>query len=90
MKKPASITQYTLRNVPPHVDRALRKMAHAHEQSLNQFILETLERVVGGDTAQGESARFGDLDKLIGSWVEDTEFDKALEDQSAVDRELWK
>jgi len=89
MKKPAPTSQYTLRNVPPHVDRALRKIAASQEQSLNQLILDTLELLVG-TTQVVESPVFHDLDSLIGSWVEDSDFDESLLAQGKIDSEMWK
>jgi len=48
MWKSASVRQYTIRNVPRHVDRALRKRATETGKSLNQVALEALiEELVG-------------------------------------------
>jgi hypothetical protein len=34
--------------------------------------------------------RHHDLDFMIGTWVEDPEFDKAIADQRRIDPEDWK
>jgi hypothetical protein len=82
-------TQYTLRNVPAHIDRALRRLAKKQDTSINQLLLDILERVV--TLAYTDSKpEYRDLDALIGSWIEDPEFDGALKDQSQVDPDLWK
>jgi hypothetical protein len=38
----------------------------------------------------GEEIVYHDLDDLAGTWVDDPEFDKAIEEQHKVDPELWK
>lgn len=78
--------QYTLRNVPPEVDQALRKRAREEGKSLNEVTLDVLHRALNGDAPK----RHTDLDHLIGTWVEDPEFDKAMEDQRRIDPELWR
>ncbi len=69
--------QYTIRNIPPAVDAALRRRARARGKSLNQIALEELSK------AAGEDRLFDDLDFLAGSWIADTETDEALADQAA-------
>lgn len=82
MKKQAR--QYTLRNVPDGIDRALRRLASERETSLNEVLLEALAAFVEGGRI------YDDLDGLIGSWNEDSSFDEALVAQSQVDPDLWK
>jgi len=69
------------------VDRALRKLSKQSSKSLNQFILEIIERAVSAELPR---AIYTDLDSLAGSWIEDPKVDAALVAQSVVDRELWK
>jgi hypothetical protein len=38
----------------------------------------------------GETVRHSDLDDLVGTWVDDPEFDRALEEMDQVDSELWR
>ena len=78
--------QYTIRNVPAEVDRALRKQARANGKSLNETALEALRRATGVD----DPVRYHDLDHLIGTWVEDPEFDQAIADQRKIDPDLWR
>ena len=35
-------------------------------------------------------ARNHDLDFAIGSWVEDAEFERTIEDQRKIDVDMWK
>jgi len=86
MKNGAS-TQYTLRSVPRHVDRALRRKARREGKSLNQAALETLST---GLCLAGEPLVHSDLDFLTGTWVEDPDFDAALREQDRVDPRIWR
>ncbi len=79
-------TQYTIRNVPPQVDRALRRKAREQKTSLNSVLLAALAREVG----EADAVLYHDLDHLAGKWVEDPECDAALAAQDEVDAELWR
>jgi len=78
--------QYTLRKVPQHVDRELRKRARQERKSLNAVALESLEKGLG---LTAPPVRYHDLDDLAGTWVADPGFDQAMEDMHRVDPELW-
>lgn len=78
--------QYTLRNVPPVLDSALRTAAEKEEKSLNQVAIEALMRAFG---LRREEAPRRDVSFLVGSWDADPEVEKALEDQRRIDPELW-
>lgn len=78
--------QYTIRNVPPEVDRALRKQARTEGKSLNEVVLEAFRRAISDPS----TPKYNDLDGIIGTWVEDPEFDKILEEQRRIDPELWR
>jgi plasmid stability protein len=79
--------QYTVRNVPPSLDRALRRKAAEQGASLNAIVLAALAREAG----MGEEVTVhGDLDALIGSWVEDPAVDEALREQRKVHARDWQ
>ena len=82
-----SCMQYTLRNIPAHLDRSLRQRARASGQSLNEIVLEALIREAG---LSAELIQRRDLTALAGKWVEDPEFDAAIRDQDSVDPRIWK
>jgi len=77
-------TQYTVRRVPRSVDRALRKLASESRRSLNDVTREALARGAGVELSHE------DLESFFGSWVEDPEVDRALDEQRRIDPELWK
>lgn len=79
--------QYTIRNVPRVVDRALRRSADRQSKSLNEVAVEALARGAG---VEHEVREHRDVDFLFGSWVSDPAVDRALADQRAIDEELWK
>src|SRR5262245_30987467 len=86
--KARAAIQYTVRNVPPTVDAALRRKAAAEGNSLNEVLRQALvkEAVL---SSQGKRT-YHDLDHLAGTWVEDPEFDAAIAAQDVIDESLWK
>jgi hypothetical protein len=79
--------QYTVRFVPPEVDRALRERARAAGASLNTVLVDALAAGVGiGRVARVRT----DLDSFIGTWVEDPAFDAAIAAQDTIDEEAWR
>jgi plasmid stability protein len=78
--------QYTLRNVPPYLDEALRQRAREQGKSLNEV---TLEALLTGAGLAGEPVKRRDLGDIAGTWIRDPETDKALADQRRLDPELW-
>ena len=79
--------QYTLRNVPKRVDRALRERARRERRSLNEVALETLERALG---LHAEETPRRDLRDIAGSWIRDPAIDEALVQQRSIDPDLWR
>ena len=79
--------QYTIRAVPPAIDRALRRRAKLEDKSLNAVAVEALARGLELDARLVEHT---DLDALVGSWQEDKAFDRAIADFERVDEEAWK
>ena len=79
--------QYTLRNVPKSLDRALREQARSQNKSLNEIVLDALQRGLGLD---GEPVTQRDLSDIVGTWQDDAEMDRALAEQRRVDPEAWK
>ena len=79
--------QYTLRNVPPALDRALRALAEKEGRSLNETAIAALGQALG---LGAESVRYRALEDLAGTWQDDGEFDSAIQDQHTIDPDLWR
>jgi len=79
--------QYTIRNVPKALDAMLRERSKKEGKSLNEMVLEALARAMG---FAKEPVRHRDLSSIAGSWVEDPEFDRAIEAQDRIDEDLWR
>ena len=76
--------QYTVRGVPPEVDRALRKKAAQLKISLNQVVVDELTRATIG------RPRRADFSGLVGKWTPDPAFDEIMAAQRQIDWEKWK
>lgn len=79
--------QYTLRNIPPALDQALRDRAKREGTSLNEAAITALARALGLDA---KPMRCRSLADLVGTWQNDPEFDDAIQDQHSIDRDLWR
>jgi hypothetical protein len=84
MRRQARDIQYTVRGVPPEVDRALRKKAARRKQSLNQIIVDEL---TAATTVGRKRADFSDL---LGQWTPDPGFDEIVAGQRQIDADKWK
>ena len=80
--------QYTVRSVPAHVDKALRRKAQKGRKSLNEVLRNALIREAEG-TDLPERVHT-DLDALVGAWVDVPGFEDAIEAQHRVDEALWR
>lgn len=78
--------QYTIRNVPPEIDRALKSRAKQLGKSVNQVALEALAH------STGERTRYRRLRGMPGAWSKkDAErFGESLAEQRQIDEELWR
>lgn len=79
--------QYTVRNIPPQVDEALRRRAKKAGKSFNQTIVDELSKASGAKTA--DKLVHHDLDWLLGSGGIGLEERAALEAQHQIDEKLW-
>ena len=79
--------QYTLRNIPDDIDRAIRAKARAEGKSLNQAMLEVLR---AGLNLSGPLTKKRDLSEFAGSWIEDPAFDQAVAEFRQVNSEDWR
>ena len=79
--------QYTLRHVPPFLDRILRRLGRERGASLNEVALEALARGAGATEERVVRSKLRDL---AGGWRDDSEFDAAIREQDTVDERLWR
>jgi hypothetical protein len=79
--------QYTIRNVPDHVDAALRRVSREKGKSLNDVAIEALARGAG---VSEQRFRQRDLSDIAGTWRKDPAFDDAVAAQDTIDAALWK
>lgn len=85
MGKPsASPAHYTIRGIPPEVDRALRAKARQRKQSLNRVVIDELTRATIG------RAMKADFSDLVGKWNADPAFDEIVASQRQIDPERWQ
>jgi hypothetical protein len=80
--------QYTVRSVPPHIDKALRRKAQEGRKSLNEVLRDALIREAEGRDLPGRV--YTDLDALAGLWVDVPGFDDAMQAQDRIDEALWR
>jgi hypothetical protein len=76
--------QYTIRGIPPEVDRVLRKRATQLKLSLNQVVVNELTRATIG------RPRKSDFSGLVGQWTPDPAFDEVIAAQRQIDWDKWK
>jgi hypothetical protein len=79
--------QYTIRDVPPHLDVELRERARREGKSLNRIALEALAAGLG--LAETMAPRRS-LDDVAGTWKKDAAVETALADQDRVDPTMWE
>ena len=79
--------QYTIRNVPPQVDRVLRRRARDGAKSFNQVALEALVAGTGQSLAPKR-----DLSEVVGSLTkkEAAHLEEETRLQRQIDPELWR
>ena len=83
--------QYTIRNIPKEVDRVLRRRARQQGRSLNDVLVEALSAAAGVNGVKLPKVKRIDLSDIAGTWVEDPEFDKFLEEKEQIDDpEMWR
>jgi plasmid stability protein len=79
--------QYTIRNIPKHVDETLRRRSRAAGKSLNDTAVEALAAGLG---VQPTATPNEELLSLAGTWVEDAECERVIQEQDRVEPEMWR
>jgi len=81
----------TVRHIDPGLDRVIKSRAKQKNQSVNQWVLETLKKVTG----MGKEPVFKkhtDLDALAGGWSKEEAkaFQKNTQIFERIDEDAWK
>jgi hypothetical protein len=78
--------QYTLRNIPAELDRAIKNRAQVLGKSINQVTLDALAQ------GFGQSIRHRNLHDMPGAWSKEeaAAFEVFLGSLRTIDEELWK
>jgi hypothetical protein len=78
--------QYTIRNIPPDLDRAIKARAKQLGKSVNRVAIEALAQSLG------QPVRYRNLRSMPGAWSgkQAAQFDRFLEQHRKIDKELWK
>lgn len=79
--------QYTIRNVSPSLDEAVRRRAKQEGKSLNEILVVALAQALG---VASTAVKQRDLRGIAGTWVEDAQFDAAITDQHRIDEGMWR
>ena len=85
--------QLTIRGFDDELERRIRQLASAEGISLNRAVMKLLRRGAGLGDCRGDPNSVNDsLDHLIGTWTteEAAELNRALEDLSRIDEEMWR
>ena len=87
------MNQLTIRGFDDELAGRIRQLANAEGISLNRAVLKLLRRGAGLGEHHDKPDLVGDsLDHLIGTWTAEdaAEMNRALEDLSRIDEEMWK
>lgn len=91
MRDKSPMKAITLRNLPPELQRVIRRKAKEKGTSISRAVIGLLEESTGiGDNKK--KVVHHDLDALAGSWTreESSQFEHALAEQRGIDPDLWK
>lgn len=82
----------SLRGIDSATADKLRDIAQKQGKSINQVVLETIQKSLGLDKEPKYTCIYDDLDHLFGKWTQE-EFDRIqgkIESERIIDKELWQ
>ena len=82
----------TIRGLEPMLIDKMKEFAKQQNQSLNQFVVETLMLHMGMKKEKKFTAEYHDLDHLFGRWSE-KDFKRIqgkIDSERKIDKELWR
>jgi hypothetical protein len=82
----------TVRGINQDVAKSLKAIAAMENKSLNQLMLDLIEIRVGAKKDKKFTRQYDDLDGLFGKWSQEefTSIQNKIDDERAVDPELWE
>ena len=82
------MSQFTIRDVPDAVERAIRRRAAEEHKSINRTVNELLQKALGIEPL---SQKRRDFSALSGSWEaeEAAEFERSIAPFEQIDDEVW-
>ncbi len=82
------MSQITIRNIDPLIEKILRQKAENGHQSLSETVNQLLKQAIGFDSSSGKNRN---LRELSGAWSKDDadDFEKTQESFNVIDDELW-
>ena len=87
------MNQLTIRGFDDELARRIRQLARREGISLNRAVMKLLRRGAGLGERGDDPGVVGDaLDHLIGTWTtaEAAEMNRALDDLSRIDQDMWR
>ena len=81
----------TIYGLDRHLEQAIHARAAQQQQSVNQWIVETLQRILESDQESGLNT-YHDLDHLAGGWSQE-EAEKCFQDIQIfenIDEDVWQ
>jgi hypothetical protein len=82
----------TVRGIDPDLAERLHQAAKAQGKSINQVVIESIQKSFGLDKRKRYSRTYDDLDHLFGQWSRE-EFEAIqgkIDCERTIDPELWK
>lgn len=80
--------QYTIRNIPPQLDRLLRKRAQLSGKSLNQLVLEDIAAQNNTPLTSQPTTILQSLDWFVGAGALGADVLQALAEDETIQKEL--
>jgi hypothetical protein len=92
MRGGVQLKTMTIRGLEPILIDKMKEFAKQQNQSLNQFVVETLMLHMGMKKEKKFTAEYHDLDHLFGIWSE-KDFKRIqgrIDSERKIDKELWR
>jgi antitoxin (DNA-binding transcriptional repressor) of toxin-antitoxin stability system len=92
------MTTISVGEIKPRFSDVIRQIRKGREFAISfgrkkekvaMLIPYSVKSATGGKRKNGGKVK-NDLDQFIGTWVDDPEFDKALESFEKIDKAMWK